>query len=142
MIWSFIYIGGWTSLTMTFFDKFKTQDIQKYNSSHDYELIKSIIENLNNILNTKKQFGCFIKGFGIEDMNQFTSREYLVPLLIEEVKYNIEHFEPRLILEDIEVVDTDQPFLISFKIKCKVKDSSKSLRMEFDSIYNNFTIVS
>ncbi len=129
---------------MSFFDRFKNsrKELQnKNNNDVDYDVVKSIIENLNNILNTKKDFGYFIKGFGIEDMNQFTSRDYLVPLLINEVKYNIEHFEPRLKIEDIEVIDNDQPFIISFKIKCKVKNTSKSLRMEFDSIYNNFNIV-
>ncbi len=124
-------------VVMPFFNKF----IKTKQTSQNNEIVKSIIENLNNILNTKKDFGAFIKGFGIGDMSQFTLRDYLVPILIDEVKYNIEHFEPRLKIEKIEVIDTEHPFLISFRIKCKVKDSSKSLKMEFDSIYNNFTII-
>ncbi len=102
--------------------------------------IRSIIENLNNMLNTKKGFGFFLKGFGIDDMNQYTSKSHIGTALMEEIRYNIEHFEPRLKVNNIQVEDDDKPFSISFKIECTIKQTSKALHMEFDSIYNGFTL--
>ncbi len=102
--------------------------------------LKSILENLNNVLNTKKGYGSFLEGYGIRDMTEYSSRDHLAVAIMDEVKYNIEQYEPRLHLESIALEDNDDPFRISFKIKCRVKETSQSLFMEFDSVYNDFHV--
>jgi len=102
--------------------------------------IQSIIENLNNVLNTKKGYGSFLHDFGIRDMNEYSSRDQLAFVIMEEVKYNIEHFEPRLHLIKISIEDTHDPFRLSFKIECRLRDTQKALFMEFNSVYNDFHI--
>ncbi len=102
--------------------------------------IQSIIENLNNVLNTKKGYGSFLDDFGIRDMNEYSSRDQLAFVIMEEVKYNIEHYEPRLQLIRISIEDNNDPFRISFKIECRLRDTQKALFMEFNSIYNDFHI--
>jgi type VI secretion system lysozyme-like protein len=102
--------------------------------------IQSIIENLNNVLNTKKGYGSFLDDFGIRDMNEYSSRDQLAFVIMEEVKYNIEHYEPRLQLIRISIEDTHDPFRLSFKIECRLRDTQKALFMEFNSVYNDFHI--
>ena len=102
--------------------------------------IQSIIENLNNVLNTKKGYGSFLSDFGIRDMNEYSSRDQLAFVIMEEVKYNIEHFEPRLQLLKISIEDNHDPFRISFKIECRVRETQRALFMEFNSVYNDFHI--
>lgn len=121
---------------MTFFTKFEEKkDIDNKNL-----YLLSIVENLNHMLNTKKGYGSFLKGYGIRDMNQHSSYDQLSAAIMEEVKYNIEHYEPRLLLEEITLLDDSNPFRISFKIRCRIKETEKSLVMEFDSVYKDFTV--
>jgi type VI secretion system lysozyme-like protein len=100
--------------------------------------LKDIIENLNYMLNTKRGFGSFLPDFGIRDMSECSSRDHLAAVIMEEVKYNIEHYEPRLQLVKISTEKTNDPFRISFKIECRMKDTQKALFMEFNSVYNDF----
>ncbi len=121
---------------MTFFTKFEEKkDIDNKNL-----YLLSIVENLNHMLNTKKGYGSFLKGYGIRDMNQHSSYDQLSAAIMEEVKYNIEHYESRLLLEEITLLDDSNPFRISFKIRCRIKETEKSLVMEFDSVYKDFTV--
>jgi type VI secretion system lysozyme-like protein len=102
--------------------------------------LKDIIENLNYVLNTKRGFGSFLPDFGIRDMSECSSRDHLAAVIMEEVKYNIEQYEPRLQLVKIGTEKTNDPFRISFKIECTMKDTQKALFMEFNSVYNDFRL--
>lgn len=106
----------------------------------EHEGLLSIVENLNNILNTKRDYGSFLADFGIRDMNEYTSRSDVVLAVMKEVKANIERFEPRVRVTDIKIVEDDNPFTLSFKVECMVRDSTRSLNMVFDSVFNNFHI--
>ncbi|MEN6465515.1 MAG: type VI secretion system baseplate subunit TssE [Syntrophaceae bacterium] len=99
-----------------------------------------IVENLNRILNTKRGYGSFVKDFGISDLNEYTSRDVLVKVIMQEVKDNIECYEPRLQIEEITVEDNNDPFRISFSIRCYLKETRQALVMEFNSIYSNFKV--
>lgn len=121
---------------MAFFDKF----IEKSKIDKKNQALYSIMENLNNILNTKKGYGSFLPGFGIRDMNQYSSREHLASAIMDEVKYGIEKYEPRLQLIKISLKDSNDLFKLSFKIECSIKDTTQALVMEFDSVFNSFNI--
>jgi predicted component of type VI protein secretion system len=56
------------------------------------------------------------------------------------VQYNIEQYEPRLQLVKISTENSDDPFRISFKIECRLRDTQKALLMDFNSVYNDFRI--
>ena len=121
---------------MALFDKYADSS----SVGHKERDLQSIVENLNYVLNTKKGYGSFLKDFGIRDMNEYSSRDHLAVAIMEEVKYTIEHYEPRLQLIKISIEDNNDPFRISFKIECRVKDTQQDLFMEFNSAYNNFRI--
>ena len=121
---------------MTFFDKFdrksKVSAVDRY--------LASIIENLNNILNTKKDFGSILGEMGIRDLNEFRSQQDITSVVIEEVKKNIEHFEPRVELVDISPQPTESIFVLSFKIDCIVRKNAQSLQMVFDTFFSKFHV--
>ena len=123
---------------MALFKKFNNNLNLKPGSEDQYLL--SIVENLNNILNTKKGYGSFINDFGMKDMNEYCSRDDIGRAVMQEVKENIERFEPRLKLINITMEENDNPFRISFKIESSIRKSKKSLRMEFDSVFNDFHV--
>ncbi len=122
---------------MSFFDKFKKTSTRESSQEVD---IKSIVENLNNILNTKQGFGSFLEGFGIRDLSECNSREKLGTAILEEVTNNIERFEPRLKIEGITITKKTDAFRIAFKIEGKIKNCNRSLQMEFNTLSNNFYV--
>lgn len=121
---------------MVFFNKFlpgsHAKPIEPY--------LKSIVDNLNNILNTKKDYGSFLENFGIRDLNEYSSREHISVAVMEEVKQNIELYEPRVELVDITMEDNDDPFVISLKIDCIVRDLSQTIQIAFDTFFNKFHV--
>jgi len=120
---------------MALFSKFGDRSITGKNDD-----IQDIIENLNHVLNTKNGYGSFLTDFGIRDMNQYSSRDQLATVIMEEVQYNIEQYEPRLQVMKISIEENPDPFHIAFKIECRMKDTRKALFMEFNSVYNDFNI--
>lgn len=102
--------------------------------------LTSIVENLNNILNTKKDYGSFLTGLGIRDLNEFRSKEDIASVVIDEVKNNIEQYEPRVELLDISPQKSESSFVLSFKIKCIVRKNAESLNMVFDTLFSKFIV--
>lgn len=121
---------------MAFFNKFDRTPGMK--SIDPY--LASIVENLNNILNTKKDYGSFLTDLGIRDLNEYRSRDDISTILMEEVKKNIEEYEPRVEIVDITPQKTEKSFVLSFKIECIVRNNSESLRMVFDTLFSKFLI--
>jgi type VI secretion system lysozyme-like protein len=121
---------------MAFFNKFDRTPGMK--SIDPY--LASIVENLNNILNTKKDYGSFLTDLGIRDLNEYRSRDDISIILMEEVKKNIEDYEPRVEIVDITPQKTEMSFVLSFKIECIVRNNSESLRMVFDTLFSKFLI--
>lgn len=111
----------------------------RISNSKDVEMQK-IVANLNRVLNAKRGYGSFLHDFGVSDLNECTSRDILTLRIMEEVKRNIELYEPRLQLVNIAVKDNNDAFRISFDINCILKDTRKALVMEFNSVYSNINI--
>jgi type VI secretion system lysozyme-like protein len=102
--------------------------------------LMSIVENINNILNTKKDYGSFLQDFGIRDLNEYSSREDISIAVIEEVKQNIKLYEPRVELVNITMEQNDDPFVISFTIDCIVLNHSRAIHLIFDTFFNKFHV--
>ena len=120
---------------------FRNETARSAANGDSQSLIKSIVDNLNHVLNTKKGYGSFLADFGIRDMNEYSSRDQLAVAIMQEVQYNIEQYEPRLQIISIAIEDNKDPFRISFKIECRLKETQKALLMEFNSVYNDFRIM-
>lgn len=121
---------------MTFFDKFDSKS--RARAADRY--LNSIVENLNNILNTKKEFGSILSDMGIRDLNEFRSRDDILSVVMEEVRQNIEQYEPRVELVDIVAQPTDSIFVLSFKINCIVRKDARSLQLVFDTFFSKFHV--
>lgn len=121
---------------MSFFDKFTSRSTH---SPENPELV-SIIDNLNNILNTKREYGSFLADFGIRDLNEYTSQDHIATAIIDEVKENIEKYEPRVEIINISRSEDRNPFHIAFNIECEVRKNAQSLHMVFDSVFNSVQI--
>ena len=121
---------------MAFFTKFASKPDAVRNDSD----LVSIVSNLNNILNTKRDYGSFLHDFGIRDLNEYTSQNDIAIAVINEVKENIERYEPRVEVTNITRVEDKNPFHLAFNIECVFRENSQALHMVFDSVFNNIQI--
>ena len=103
-------------------------------------VVQEIVTNLSNVLNTKKGFGSFVKEMGIGDYNAYRSRDRIVETIIQEIKENIELYEPRVRLLDIKEVQIDTSFRIRFELSCVIVNHSQPLYLIFDSLPNSVSI--
>jgi type VI secretion system protein len=95
--------------------------------------IEAVVENLNNILNTKKGYGSFVREMGIGDWNEYRSRDKIIGTIIEEIKENVRLFEPRVSLNEIEEVDSGSPFRIRFEVQCVFNEGARPIFIVLDS---------
>jgi len=102
--------------------------------------IKNIIDSLYNILNTRRDYGFFLKDFGLPDHHHINSKEHISLMVINEVTKIIEYFEPRIKLIDIVRIKDERSFCLSFRIECIVKNTSYSLNLLLDKKENNYKI--
>jgi len=119
-----------------FFSKFMRDDerLARRTSLH------AIVENLNNILNTKRDYGSPLRELGIRPLTEYISREDIAIAVMKEVRENIERYEPRIRLDTIALEKTDNPFVLSFKVKCTVLDHPELLQMQFETTFGRFSV--
>lgn len=103
-------------------------------SERDDDEIASIIENINNILNTKRGYGFFLQDFGLSDYHHLSSCNDITAIIINEVTENIARFEPRIKLINIEAINENTFFRQSFCIDCVVRDNARPLKLFLDPI--------
>ncbi|MCK5797003.1 MAG: type VI secretion system baseplate subunit TssE [Deltaproteobacteria bacterium] len=118
---------------MALFSKFERTNIG--NSE-----LTSILRNLNNILNTKRNFGSPLPDYGIRDLSEYKSRDEIALAVIHEVRGNIARYEHRVALDEIVFNDEGDTLRLSFTIRCHLLHSSRSLRMLFDTVFNTVSI--
>ena len=118
---------------MSLFQKFVTKKSTE-------TLLFSIVRNLNQILNSKKGFSSYVKQFGIGDWNVYKSRHKIIETILDEIKENIELYEPRVKLLDIEEVDSEVASRLRFEMKCVILNKNKPIYVIFDSILNDIIV--
>ena len=96
--------------------------------------IKSIIENLNNILNSTRDYGFFLHNFGISDYRYLSTREDIARAIIAEVSENIALFEPRLCVNEITYVAENKVLRLSFIIDAVLSKNGQPLKLFLDPV--------
>ena len=102
--------------------------------------LERVVENLENILNTKREYGSPLPDFGIRPLTEYVTRDDIAIAVMREVKEAIERYEPRLELREIALQPEKGPFRLSFIIKAAIRHEAKTLEVSFDTVFNNFAV--
>jgi type VI secretion system lysozyme-like protein len=121
---------------MAFFKKFMRNDDPRQSCN----TVQDIVENMNNILNTKKDYGSPLRDYGIRDLNEFNDKNGMVEIIIKEVARCVEQYEPRVRITNVVKEDETDMFKLSFRIECVIRDSQQTLTMVFDTVLNSFLV--
>ncbi|MDY0162848.1 type VI secretion system baseplate subunit TssE [Desulfobotulus sp.] len=119
---------------------FKKFSLEPERLSEDQEEIRSIVEHLNAILNTKKGYGSPMGNLGMEDLSHYRSRNAIGRVIIEQIQYNIENFEPRLEIISIEHLEKETPMHLYFRLRCRLLGKSQEMEVVFDSASSFFRL--
>lgn len=103
--------------------------------AEDYE-IKNVIDNLNNILSSTRDYGFFLHNFGISDYRYLSTREDIARAIIVEVGENIALFEPRILVNEIIYVQDNKFFRLSFIIDAVFRDNGRPLKLFLNPVYD------
>ncbi|RIZ65941.1 MAG: hypothetical protein D0531_07100 [Methylococcales bacterium] len=91
--------------------------------------IKSIVANINNILNCTRDYGSFLDNFGVSDYRYLSTQEDIAKAIIEEVDQNIALFEPRVVVNEITFVEEDKDLRLSFIINAVLRNNGQPLKL-------------
>jgi predicted component of type VI protein secretion system len=108
-------------------------------STEDYE-IKSIIDNLNNIFNSTRDYGFFLHDFGISDYRYLSTREDIAKAIIVEVSENIALFEPRVLVNEISSVQDNKLIRLSFLIDAVLRNNGQPLKLFLDPVNDRLQV--
>ncbi len=107
----------------------------------DHE-IKSIIDNLNNVLSSKRDFGFFLPNFGLSDYKYHGSSDYIAKVLVDEIIENIELFEPRMVLNSIVHIKNDKLFKLAFSLDCRIRNKPHTFKLFLDPVVGHYQVKS
>jgi len=102
--------------------------------------IKSIIDNLNNILGTTRDYGFFLQNFGISDYRYLSSREDIARAIIVDVAENIALFEPRVLVNEIIYVQEHKLLRLSFIIDAVFRDNGQPLKLFLEPVNEHLQV--
>lgn len=120
---------------MALLDKFRTNQDSESRSD-----VESILDNLSEVLNTRRGYGSFLSDFGILDLSDRASREQIALAVVHEVQRCIAAYEPRVTVHEFREVPQVHPTRISFSLVCSIGDENRPLDMVFDTSAASFDL--
>lgn len=103
---------------------------RKEGKKKDYE--QEVIGNLVSLFNTKESFGAWQKGFGLKSYCLGKSRHQMIEEIIVDMKYNIEQFEKRIQVMEIQAINSENILNLHFQIKCQLGGQFHSFYIGFN----------
>jgi predicted component of type VI protein secretion system len=94
-------------------------------------LEKEVADHLMALLNTKQTFGAWQKGLGMKSYCSSKSRSDVIAEIVADIKYNIDSFEKRIKLIEIQVIDNKSIFNLRLQINCHLGGNFHSFYIGF-----------
>ncbi len=105
--------------------------LSKFRKSVQTSIEEDILENVSDLLNTKKGFGAYQEDMGLDSYFYGGSNGQIIKQMMHDIKCCLDKYEKRIQLIDIQSVPSSNRFFLSFMLKCKIKASSVSLHLSF-----------
>lgn len=109
-------------------------------STSEDDEIKSIVDNINHVLGTTRDYGFFLHDFGISDYRYLGTRDDIAEAITEEITETIGRFEPRVILKAVEPVNDAKLSRLSFSIDCEIRKTGQPLKLFLEPVTNRYQI--
>lgn len=114
--------------------------INKFLKSENHSIAEEIIKYLKLLLNTKQDYGSFLKDFGLADYSYTQHSSQIVETMALDIKNNFINYGGKVKLIDIQYVPSNCHSLLCFVLKCETKTKLNSFYIEFDQNKKNLKI--
>ncbi len=114
--------------------------LNKFRKQDQKTLDEEILENITDLLNTKKTFGGYEEDLGLDSYFYASSSGQVIKHLMRDIKECLDKYEKRIQITDIQSIPSPNRFFLSFMIKCKIKSSAVSLHLSFHHQKNLFNV--
>ena len=101
--------------------------------------IEEIFESICDLLNTKRTFGAYQRDLGLDTYMYLSSNHELAKQVVNDIKDCISRHEKRVVVYDVLSAPSNNIFLLSFVIKCKIKNIPHLFRLSFHHQTNFFS---
>lgn len=116
-------------------NKFRKQE-------HRLSFQEEIVEHLNDLLNTKKNFGVYPLDYGIDNYVYVGTGKKVITQIMADIKFCLEKYEKRVREIKIQTTPNQNRFLLSFLVFCDVENSPHTFRLSFHHQKNFFNVES
>lgn len=101
---------------------------------------KEILENLCDLLNTKRGYGSYPRDLGLDSYIYLGTDKKIILQMVADIKTCFKKYEKRI--QEIEVIPIphESVFFISFDIKCYIDNDPYSLRLSFNHKQNLYNL--
>lgn len=106
--------------------------LQRYGKSSmltDDDRTKYILTNVKNILNSSQGYSSFMPSFGMADVSSLTSREDILRVVSEEIRRNIEEFEPEIDVISITEKAVEEQARLDLTLDCFLRDQPRKIQL-------------
>jgi len=94
--------------------------LAKFRKGGKVTLEKEVADHLTVLFNTKRSFGAWQKGYGIDNYANYHSKDEAIEAIIADIKSNIENYEKRVQLLEVSESQDKSLFHYRFVIKCRI----------------------
>lgn len=101
--------------------------------------VEEIFESICDLLNTRRGYGAYQKDLGLDAYLNLSSNNQLAKQIVLDIKNCIGRYEKRVVVTEVLSVSNNNIFLLSFLIKCKVRDKSHEFHLSFNCQKNCFS---
>lgn len=108
--------------------------LRKYDqgiSTYNQLLHARVLQDISNILNTRKGFGSFDPNFGIEDISHYTDKAMIGDFIKIEIERNLKAYYPQI--EITKIVDAPTTALSRIQLIIEIKIKGEALKIH---VYN------
>ena len=103
--------------------------------------LENIIDNLNNILNSVRDYDSFLSNFGMSDYRYLNGKENIARAIIEEIKSNIRLYEPRIRVQEVTFIQEIGFSNLTFIIDAVLSDNGKPMKLFLNPVRNHFKVI-
>ncbi len=114
--------------------------LSKFRTNRSPTIEAEILENIADLLNTKKTFGAYASDLGLDSYFYAHSDGRMIQQIMQDIRTCLETYEKRIQVQDILSLPSKNRFFLSFMIKCKVKALSVCLHLSFHHQKNIFNV--
>ncbi|MDX8431353.1 MAG: GPW/gp25 family protein [Candidatus Algichlamydia australiensis] len=111
---------------MSFFNKFRSEKNQL-----NFE--QEILDHIHCLLSTKRLFEAVQRDYGLGDIVYGSKSSNFVKKIALQVAAVLKKYEPRLIIDSVEPVESSNIFQISILLKCQIHETKRSLLLSFQN---------